>query len=59
MYIDLVQKGGAEVILVPSAFTVPTGSAHWHVLLRGKFDKNVTVFGLAFLFLIGAFLYIL
>ena len=35
MYVDLVQKGGAEIILVPSAFTVPTGRAHWHVLLRG------------------------
>jgi len=34
MYIDLV-KGGAEILLVPSAFTVPTGSAHWHILLRG------------------------
>lgn len=34
-YTELV-KLGAEVILVPSAFTVPTGTAHWHVLLRGK-----------------------
>ncbi len=36
MYVDLVQKGGAEVLLVPSAFTVPTGKAHWHALLRGE-----------------------
>ncbi|KAL7529488.1 hypothetical protein ACHAWF_003003, partial [Thalassiosira exigua] len=36
MYVDLVQKMGAEVLLVPSAFTVPTGKAHWHALLRGE-----------------------
>ncbi|MBI3420349.1 MAG: carbon-nitrogen hydrolase family protein [Proteobacteria bacterium] len=27
---------GAEIITVPSAFTVPTGKAHWHVLLRAR-----------------------
>ena len=27
---------GAEVIAVPAAFTVPTGQAHWHVLLRAR-----------------------
>ena len=27
---------GAEVIMVPSAFTVPTGRAHWEVLLRAR-----------------------
>jgi deaminated glutathione amidase len=27
---------GADVIAVPAAFTVPTGSAHWHVLLRAR-----------------------
>jgi predicted amidohydrolase len=26
----------AEIITVPSAFTVPTGEAHWHVLLRAR-----------------------
>ena len=36
MYVELVQRGGAEVLLVPSAFTVPTGRAHWHALLRGE-----------------------
>ncbi len=25
-----------DVIAVPAAFTVPTGSAHWHVLLRAR-----------------------
>lgn len=29
-------KAGAEVLLVPSAFTVPTGQAHWHTLLRAR-----------------------
>jgi predicted amidohydrolase len=29
-------QAGAEVITVPSAFTVPTGEAHWHVLLRAR-----------------------
>ena len=27
---------GANVLLVPAAFTVPTGKAHWHVLLRAR-----------------------
>ncbi len=35
LYRDLA-KAGAEVIAVPSAFTVPTGEAHWHVLLRAR-----------------------
>jgi predicted amidohydrolase len=29
-------KAGASVIAVPSAFTVPTGQAHWEVLLRAR-----------------------
>ena len=29
-------KAGAQVITVPAAFTVPTGRAHWHVLLRAR-----------------------
>jgi predicted amidohydrolase len=29
-------QAGAEVISVPAAFTVPTGQAHWHVLLRAR-----------------------
>ncbi|MGG7567800.1 carbon-nitrogen hydrolase family protein [Rhodovulum sp. DZ06] len=29
-------EAGAEVILSPAAFTVPTGKAHWHVLLRAR-----------------------
>lgn len=29
-------EAGAEAIAVPAAFTVPTGEAHWHVLLRAR-----------------------
>lgn len=29
-------QAGAQVISVPSAFTVPTGEAHWHPLLRAR-----------------------
>ena len=29
-------EAGAEVIAVPAAFTVPTGKAHWEVLLRAR-----------------------
>ncbi len=29
-------RAGASIITVPAAFTVPTGSAHWHVLLRAR-----------------------
>jgi predicted amidohydrolase len=35
LYRDLA-KAGAEILTVPSAFTVPTGQAHWHVLLRAR-----------------------
>jgi predicted amidohydrolase len=29
-------EAGADLISVPAAFTVPTGRAHWHVLLRAR-----------------------
>ncbi len=29
-------EAGAECLSVPAAFTVPTGKAHWHVLLRAR-----------------------
>jgi len=35
LYRALVSRG-AEILLVPAAFTVPTGSAHWEVLLRAR-----------------------
>ena len=31
-----IAEAGADVISVPAAFTVPTGRAHWHVLLRAR-----------------------
>lgn len=31
-----LSEAGAVVIAVPAAFTVPTGQAHWHVLLRAR-----------------------
>jgi deaminated glutathione amidase len=31
---------GAEILAVPSAFTVPTGAAHWHTLLRARAIEN-------------------
>lgn len=33
---NTLAKAGADVMLVPAAFTVPTGVAHWHVLLRAR-----------------------
>ena len=35
LYRSLAQAG-VDYITVPSAFTVPTGEAHWHVLLRAR-----------------------
>ena len=35
-YTALAQRHGAQIMLMPSAFTVPTGQAHWHVLLRAR-----------------------
>jgi predicted amidohydrolase len=33
---ERLAEAGAETIAVPAAFTVPTGQAHWHVLLRAR-----------------------
>jgi deaminated glutathione amidase len=30
------QKSGVQILSVASAFTVPTGKAHWHTLLRAR-----------------------
>ena len=35
LYVALARRG-CDAILVPSAFTVPTGEAHWHLLLRAR-----------------------
>lgn len=39
LYRRLAEQG-AFAFTVPSAFTVPTGSAHWHVLLRARAIEN-------------------
>lgn len=31
-----IAEANADVIAVPAAFTVPTGQAHWHTLLRAR-----------------------
>lgn len=31
-----LRAGGADLLAIPAAFTVPTGRAHWHVLLRAR-----------------------
>ena len=33
-------RAGAEILLVPSAFTFPTGAAHWEVLCRARAIEN-------------------
>jgi predicted amidohydrolase len=33
-------EGGASLLAVPSAFTKPTGEAHWHTLLRARAIEN-------------------
>jgi predicted amidohydrolase len=33
-------QAGADFLSIPSAFTVPTGQAHWHVLLRARAIEN-------------------
>ena len=35
-----LSAAGATVIAAPAAFTVPTGKAHWHVLLRARAIEN-------------------
>jgi predicted amidohydrolase len=35
-----LSAAGAQVIAIPAAFTVPTGQAHWHVLMRARAIEN-------------------
>jgi predicted amidohydrolase len=39
LYRQLAQAG-AEILTAPAAFTVPTGRAHWHALLRARAIEN-------------------
>lgn len=34
------RKLGAQILTYPAAFTVPTGRAHWHTLLRARAIEN-------------------
>ncbi len=36
-----LSESGATIFSVPSAFTVPTGRAHWHTLLRARAIENL------------------
>ncbi len=40
LYRRLVKDKGAEVLLVPAAFTAHTGAAHWQLLLRARAVEN-------------------
>jgi deaminated glutathione amidase len=35
-----LSDAGAQLLTVPAAFTVPTGEAHWHILLRARAIEN-------------------
>lgn len=35
-----LKKRGAQVIFLPSAFTIPTGEAHWEILVRARAIEN-------------------
>ena len=37
----LLAARGAQLLTVAAAFTVPTGEAHWHVLLRARAIENL------------------
>lgn len=37
---NALSAAGAKLLAVPAAFTVPTGRAHWHVLLRARAIEN-------------------
>jgi predicted amidohydrolase len=37
---NLLRNAGAEVLIVPAAFTAVTGQAHWEILLRARAIEN-------------------
>ena len=39
-FFNQLRQAGADIIVVPSAFTVKTGKAHWEVLLRARAIEN-------------------
>jgi len=36
-----LSAAGAEILVMPAAFTVPTGRAHWETLLRARAIENL------------------
>ena len=40
LYRKLTQDLGAQVVVIPAAFTAHTGAAHWHVLMRARAIEN-------------------
>jgi predicted amidohydrolase len=38
----VMESQGAEVLSLPSAFTAPTGRAHWEILLRARAVENLS-----------------
>jgi predicted amidohydrolase len=38
----VLSRQGADLFVVPSAFTVPTGRAHWETLLRSRAIENLS-----------------
>ena len=40
IYQKLCYSMGAQILLIPAAFTVPTGKAHWEILLRARAIEN-------------------
>ena len=39
LYRNLTKKG-AQIIMIPSAFTIPTGKAHWQTLVKARAIEN-------------------
>ena len=37
---NALSAAGASIFSIPAAFTVPTGRAHWHILLRARAIEN-------------------
>lgn len=42
-----LRENGAELIVLPSAFTKKTGSAHWHTLIKARAIENQCFFAAA------------
>lgn len=40
LYRQMTLELGAEILVVPAAFTAHTGAAHWHTLLRARAIEN-------------------